>query len=220
MSKLTFLFCLLLVACGAQAEQNWYSFQTTWAALPFQGFFNQPRTVNEAIEAGWTQVSNDCSEGTQFPGNRYVSPGMEMVIIYDVNGFISGMHSVVPKDKTNDMFDFSTSRWYRADTVNGVEAYLTTAYFVDPAVICTGRTQGEYDQEGTGNRLLFQNGPTSSNTISAPLTIEDADTNVRIFFYYRRLPIQNALYLPGCRLVQAFLLCQHGSPLLPIELRC
>ena len=181
MSKLTLLFGLILVACNVQAEQNWYSFQTTWAALPFQGFFNQPRTVDEALDAGWTQVSNDCSDGATFPGNRYASPGMEMVIIYDLNGFISGMHSVVPKDKTNDAFDFSTSRWYRADTVNGVEAYLTTAYFVDPAVICTGRSQGEYDQEGTGNRLLFQNGPTSSDTISAPLTIDDADTNVRFF---------------------------------------
>ena len=192
MSKLTLLFCLLLVACGAQAEQNWYSFQTTWAALPFQGFFNQPRTVDEAIEAGWTQVSNDCSEGTQFPGNRYVSPGMEMVIIYDVNGFISGMHSVVPKDKTNDMFDFSTSRWYRADTVNGVEAYLTTAYFVDPKLIC--KDGGA--QKGLGDRLLFQNGSSINDVLEAPLEQTNADSDVSFISYltkagaYPQLPTQ------------------------------
>ena len=59
-----------------------------------------------------------------------------------------------------------------------MEAFLTTAYFVDPSVICTGRTQEEFDMECTGNRLLFQNGPTSADTIKAPLTIEEADTNV------------------------------------------
>ena len=62
-----------------------------------------------------------------------------------------------------------------------MEAYLTTAYFVDPSVICTGRTQEEFDMEGTGNRLLFQNGPTSADTIKAPLTVDEADTNVSFF---------------------------------------
>ena len=46
-------------------------------------------------------------------------------------------------------------------------------------MICTGRTQEEFDMEGTGNRLLFQNGPTSADTIKAPLTVDEADTNVR-----------------------------------------
>ena len=178
MSQITLLSSFLLFVACTHAEQNWYSLQTTWAALPFQGFFNQPRTEAEALEAGWTQVSNDCSGGA-FPGNRYTDPEMHMVLIYDVNGFIAGMHSVVDKSKTEgNPFDFANNKWYRTDTINGVEAYVTTAYFVDPAVICTGRSQGEFDQEGTGNRLLFQNGPTSSDTVSAPLTIEDADTNV------------------------------------------
>ena len=48
----------------------------------------------------------------RFQGNRWINPGGEMVVIYDVNGFIAGMHSVVPKDKTanDEYFAFSTSR--------------------------------------------------------------------------------------------------------------
>ena len=45
---------------------------------------------------------------------------------------------------------------------------MTTAYFVSPEIICTGRTQAEFDVDGTGNILLFQNGPTSQDVIQAP----------------------------------------------------
>ena len=45
------------------SEQNWYNFKTTWGA--FSGFYDKPRTVDDAIAAGWQQVSNDCSEGTR-----------------------------------------------------------------------------------------------------------------------------------------------------------
>ena len=33
---------------------------------PFDGFIGQPRTTAEAIDAGWQQISNDCSEGARF----------------------------------------------------------------------------------------------------------------------------------------------------------
>ena len=36
-------------------------------------------------------------------------------------------------------------------------AYLTTMYFVDPSIICTGgRTQEQFDSQGTGDRLVIQ----------------------------------------------------------------
>ena len=61
-------------------------------------------------------------------------------------------------------------------------AYLTTAYFVHPDVICTGRKQTEYDEEGTGNTLLFQNGPsTRRDLIEAPLDLDSIDGSVNIF---------------------------------------
>ena len=50
---------------GTQAEQNWYSLKTTWSTTPFDGFYDQPRTIEEANYAGWVLVSNDCSEGAR-----------------------------------------------------------------------------------------------------------------------------------------------------------
>ncbi len=60
-------------------------------------------------------------------------------MIYDVNGFIAGMHSVINKEAADvSTFAFEKSLWYRLDDSLGYEAYLTTAYFVDPAMICEG----------------------------------------------------------------------------------
>ena len=62
-------------------------------------------------------------------------------MIYDVNGFIAGMHSVINKESADESpFEFEKSSWYRLDDSLGYEAFLTTAYFVDPATICEGGT--------------------------------------------------------------------------------
>ena len=38
-----------------------------------------------------------------------------------------------------------------------MDAYLTTMYFVDPNIICSGgRTQEMFDTQGTGDRLIIQ----------------------------------------------------------------
>ena len=56
------------------------------------------------------------------------------------------------------------------DFFGGV-VYFTTAYFVDPAVICNGgRSQLQFQAQGTGDRLLFQTGPTPDAFLEAPLT--------------------------------------------------
>ena len=40
-------------------------------------------------------------------------------------------------------------------------AYLTTMYFVDPSIICAGgRTQEQFESQGTGDRLVIQVGGT------------------------------------------------------------
>ena len=62
-----------------------------------------------------------------------------MVLIYDVNGFIAGMNSVVLKKYMTADWIPSDSKWYRHEIIFGEEAYLTTAYFVDPSLICKGK---------------------------------------------------------------------------------
>ena len=58
-------------------------------------------------------------------GYRYAPPGeyKEMLMIYDVNGFIAGMQSIVPKEDTLDdkYYGFSTSVMYNLDFVYGME---------------------------------------------------------------------------------------------------
>ena len=69
----------------------------------------------------------------------------------------------------------------------GEKAYLTTAYFVSPSVICTGRSQAEFDTEGTGNMLLFQNGETSMDTIEAPANLDEANSSVSFCKIFEKL---------------------------------
>jgi len=168
----------------ASGSQNWYYLKLPFSINPLFGFYDQPRTVDEAIEAGWTPVDDtaDCknSNGGKTWGYRYAPPGeyKEMLMIYDVNGFIAGMQSIVPKEDTLDdkYYGFSTSVMYNLDFVYGMEAYLTTAYFVDPNIICDGgRSQEDFDRDGTGNVLMFQNGPTPEYLYAAPLTAAEAE---------------------------------------------
>ena len=63
LQRLTIVAIFAIV--GSQAEQNWYSLKTTWGETPFNGFYDQPRTIEEANYAGWVLVSNDCSEGAR-----------------------------------------------------------------------------------------------------------------------------------------------------------
>ena len=57
-----------------------------------------------------------------------------------------------------------------------LQAYLTTAYFVHPRIICDGgRSQADFDRDGTGYALFFQNGPTPEYLYAAPLTAAEAE---------------------------------------------
>ncbi len=116
----------------------------------------------------------------RFIGNLYVPTefGQEFVLIYDVNGFIAGMHSVAAADTIHpDYFDFPNSPWYRKTDMVGFEAYVGTAYFVNPDIICsTGRTQEQFDTEGTLSKgLWFLKG---TDLVSIPMTMEGAEQDV------------------------------------------
>jgi len=182
--KSIFLLAFFATSHAWFRDQNWYNFRSGWTLTVFDGFTSQPRTVDEAIAAGWQQVSSDCSDGASFPGIRMApikDNGPDMVLIFDANGFIAGMHSVVLKRFASANWQ-SDSPWYRNDILFGEEGYLTTVYFVDPSVICSGRTQEEFDSQGTGQLLLFQNGPTPMDTIKAPADIDEANASD---FWYR-----------------------------------
>ena len=50
----------------------------------------------------------------------------------------------------------------------GSPAFFSTAYFVDPAIVCEGgRSEAEFNSQGVGDRLLFQ---TADGYYAAPMT--------------------------------------------------
>ena len=113
-----------------------------------------------------------------FPGDRFVRSvdDKDMVVLLDGNGYIAGIQSVVMKEYTLDdqFYDFSNNPYYVLGDWNGEEAYFVTAYFVDTAIICNGgRTEEEFQNEGTGNRLSFQSGPTNVDLQEIPLTQDE-----------------------------------------------
>jgi hypothetical protein len=60
----------------------------------------------------------------RFAGRRFArsESDLQMVFLYDVNGFIAGMQSPVPVANTdNQYFDYDASAAYNKDTIAGVE---------------------------------------------------------------------------------------------------
>ncbi|CAB4069777.1 unnamed protein product [Lepeophtheirus salmonis] len=100
-----------------------------------------------------------------------------IVFIYDVNGYIAGIQSIVDQAAwDNGYVNFHNKSMYQPSTINGKDVFLTTAYFVDPQIICsTGRTRYQYKTQGTGYTLIFQNGEDISqkNLMEIPLIEEN-----------------------------------------------
>ena len=117
-----------------------------------------------------------------FPGDRFVRSmdDKDMVILLDGNGFIAGVQTVVMKDlASDDVYNFTNSPYYVPGYWNGEEAYFVTAYFVNTSIICNGgRTEEEFQSEGTGSRLAFQNGPTNMDLQEIPMQKEEMLGNV------------------------------------------
>jgi len=172
MLRLFLLFCLSTLAAS---EQSWPNLKTTFGLNVFgSAFAAQPRTVDDAVAGGWQPIAH--CDG-KFLGHRYADPAdPSLVIIYDDAGYIAGVQSVLLEtDVDLDVNDLTKQPVYVRDSWMGEAAWFTTAYFVDPLVICNGgRSSSDWDTYGTGDRLLIQSG-TLDNLISIPLTQAEAD---------------------------------------------
>merc|ERR1712037_720940 len=172
MLRISILFCLVALA----ACENWPNLRTTWGLNPFgAAFASQPRTESEAASAGWQAIAH--CDG-KFLGHRYGDPSdPSLVLIYDDAGYIAGVQSGLLLDYTDEtLYPFSSRPVYNLGDFFGTPAYFTTAYFTDPAIICAGgRTNDQFNAQGTGDRLLIQTGPTADTVLSIPLTQAEAD---------------------------------------------
>ena len=133
-------------------------------------------------------IKNDLYLFFSFPGKIYAPQDPsenkypEFFLIYDKDNKIAGMHSVVPWEEKlyNGVYSLPT-KWYREfpnitdiPKYNGKKVSVTTAYFVDPKLIC--KDGGA--QKGLGDSLLFQNGSSINDFLPVPLKQTVADSDV------------------------------------------
>ncbi|XP_078587700.1 uncharacterized protein LOC144868873 [Branchiostoma floridae x Branchiostoma japonicum] len=171
------LVVLVLVLAGAVAAEaflyndaDWSDLKVTWGANPFnsQYFQSIPRKESDAKAADWTAFSrgNECN-GAFYNGYRFIKNNDPAVmLLFDKNGYIAGIQMGAQKDK---LPAGTPSRYIQALWNDDDDMYVITAYFVDPAIVCTtGRTEEEFDQHGTGTDLYIQNGTTPAMHIKIP----------------------------------------------------
>ncbi len=197
---------LVIVENNNADEQFWPHLNATWSADGSDAFFPQPRTEEEAVAQGWTRISSCGDSDTRFPGNRYLQSLNDddlddFVLIFDEAGFIAGVQSLVPLDvvEGDDKYDFDVVPFYQKDQIRGREVkqkieifccffsisiffhkvYFVTAYLVDPGLICAGgRSERQFESQGSGYALYLQSGPSVDNRVSVPVTLEGAESDI------------------------------------------
>ncbi|XP_076461616.1 uncharacterized protein LOC143294080 [Babylonia areolata] len=140
-------------------QETWDGLSVTFGVNPFDPnvFADLPRMESAAVDKGWTKIA-DCDENSKFRGVRYVkNDDYAVVLLFDVNGNIAGIQCGVAKAGLPSYYPPANQRGniFQDDG----DHYTLTAYFVDPATICSsGRTSDQLMSEGTGNALYIQNG--------------------------------------------------------------
>jgi charged multivesicular body protein 7 len=178
-SKLTIIlaiFCAVILISDTATAIKWVDLKVTFGLNVFRNFNSMPRTSEEAVEEGFSNISppNDCTNDGKYFGFRYIQPNDPgMALMYDKNGIISGIQMNFLKSEAvtpTNLYNFDAVTMYQNTTINAQDYYTLTAYFVPPATICTtGRTKDQLFTEGTGTVLVLQNGLTPSTLINVPL---------------------------------------------------
>lgn len=169
--------CLLCLASAFLFKQEvWNGLSVTFGVNPFDPnvFADLPRTAHDATAHGWTKIA-DCDENSKFRGVRYVKNNdYAVVLLYDVNGYIAGIQCGISKSGLPSTYPPAKQRG--AIFQDDGDHFTLTAYFVDPAHICsTGRTASQYSVEGTGTALYIQNG---SNPVTQSIRIPSTQSGL------------------------------------------
>lgn len=169
--KSAIILCFLLGAGSAflldTKQYKWDNLKVTWGPNPLSSnyFVGMPRTVTDAEHNGFKKIGG-CDNTAHWRGQRYIkNDDYSVVLLYDVNGFIAGIQTTVPKDQGRNYpkppieppFVSEGNRW------------VISAYFVDPSIICTkGRTAQEFNADGTGTNLYIQNSTSPEHSVLIP----------------------------------------------------
>ena len=102
----------------------------------------------------------------------------EFIVIYDKNGFVAGMQSVVSKKFNLSNYDFENSGWYKEDNIFEDGVFISTVYFMDPNKICK---ISERNETADIRNLLWLD--RIDGYVRVPPTRNLAEANVSIFIY-------------------------------------
>ncbi|KAL3847997.1 hypothetical protein ACJMK2_018884 [Sinanodonta woodiana] len=167
----------LMAKCFLFNGPNWNNLRVTWGMNPFNynNYATMPRTEQDAILKGFVMKSN-CNATRNFVGKRYwKDEDPSVMLLYDVNGYIAGIQIGIAKGlKTGSGDNYPFQQQINAPFVDDGDLYIITAYFTDPATVCTiGRTESDFRTHGTGNVLHIQNGTLPTDVITAPTHEKD-----------------------------------------------
>jgi charged multivesicular body protein 7 len=128
-----------------------------------------PRDINKDNMEGFRLKDDYCSVDGPWKGLRYwKDKDPAVILIYDVNGYIAGLSTSVPKSQYTPP-EKQQGKAY----IDDGDYWTITAYFVDPATICTGRSAAQYKDQGTGTQLYLQ--LTTNPLESTPITTRQRD---------------------------------------------
>ncbi|KAH7937430.1 hypothetical protein HPB49_012187 [Dermacentor silvarum] len=146
--------------------------EVTWGMRNWKAsaFAQMPLTAKQAEEMGFVQLNSQCA-GT-FYGFRFMKDNdPSVVLLYDVNGVISGLQSGFHVENSR----MHPRAGYIMDTVAGRDIQFLTVYFLPPELICArGRSLRELEEEGVGSNVYLQRETEAlSRLVSAPRYDDD-----------------------------------------------
>jgi len=158
--NLAFL-CLTIFLPQIHAFEFWNDLRVTFGKTPTGNFNRLPRNTLDAEADGWKKRSESCENGGRFSGIQWIDPKDDGVaLLFDTKGHVAGFQSLAPQSEVIDPasnFKYDKVPMYRNYTMNGINYFLITVYFIQPNLICSGGLKN--GNLGSESQIFFQTGP-------------------------------------------------------------
>ena len=153
------LSVLFFASAAYGSGPDWDGLRVTWSINPLSswGFDGMPRTLGENQYGNFHPRDDQCKvANAKFLGQRlWYKQDPAVTLLYDTKGIIAGIQTSIPKSSYTPAATSAGRRY-----VDDGDYWTLTAYFVDPNIICAaGRTQAQFESQGTGTGLWLQTGP-------------------------------------------------------------
>lgn len=168
------LAVLFFASAAYGSAPEWNGLRVTWSLNPFNSWaFNSlPRGLTEKMTDFHPRDDQCKTPNAKFVGQRFwYKQDPSLTLLYDTKGTIAGIQTSVLKKEFKPPTTEAGRRY-----VDDGDYWTLTAYFVDPSTVCSaGRTEDQLKNEGTGNGLWLQTGPSPiQDSVRIPLSEDEA----------------------------------------------